>query len=172
MVCYVHRLGQAFCGGSCTTGIPSMARPTQKAKIAVSSLQLLCPLFLFLEKNDKGCTILSLATTNKHELFLKYRILSNSYVHCFSQMFFHVYIFPFCTDIILGMLPFLQGLGGGKGRRYGVLKMKTEFGVFLRSYKDQTLALPFQPLRKYSSLEALSVFTISLPFSLLSIALE
>lgn len=85
-----------------------MARPTQKAKIAVSSLQLPCPWFLLLEK-EKGCTILSLATTNKQELFLEYGILSSPFVHCFPRMFSRAYVFPFCAAIILGTLPFLQG---------------------------------------------------------------
>lgn len=100
-------------------------------------------------------------------------ILSNSYVHCFPHMFFHVYIFPFCTDIILGMLPFLQGSGGGKGREiWGVEGENRILGSSLDLTKTKALALPFQPHRKYISLEALSVSPISLPFSLLSIALE
>lgn len=115
--CYVHRLRQALGRGSCTTGIPSTSRPTQKAKIAVSSLQLLCTLFLFLEK-DKGCTILSLATTNKHELFLKGGSLSVLvFITAFFQCFLMLTFSPLCTDIVLGTLLFLQGQGGSKGRK-------------------------------------------------------
>lgn len=144
--CYVHRLRQALGRGSCTTGIPSTARPTQKAKIAVGSLQLLCPLFLFLEK-DKGCTILSLATTNKHGLFLKGGNLSvliflTGFVYqCFLMLTFS----PLCTDIVLGMLLLLKGKEEVKEERYGVWSMRTEFGVFLRSY------LP-SPIRNCSNL--------------------
>lgn len=124
--CYVHRLGQAFGRGSCTIGIPSTARPTQKAEIAVDWLQLLCPLFL---ERDKGCTILSSAATNKAGILLK-RCDSLQSLHSslFSSKYFVTFTsFPFCTDIILGTLPFFQGQGGGKGRRgCGVWRMKTE----------------------------------------------
>lgn len=116
--CYVHRLRQALGRGSCTTGIPSTVRPTQKAKIAVGSLQLLCPLFLFLEK-DKGCTILSLATTNKHGLFLKGGNLSVLIflTGFFFSMFSHAYIFPPLYRYCSWDAATSQGQGGSKGRK-------------------------------------------------------
>lgn len=94
-------------------------------------------------KEDKGCTIVLLATTNKHELFLKDRILSGPCVHCFPQMFLMLTFSPFVQILFLGPCHFFKGEEGAKGERYGVLKMKTEFRVFLRSYKDQTPGPPF-----------------------------
>lgn len=41
---------------------------------------------------------------------------------------------PLCTDIVLGMLLLLKGKEEVKEERYGVWSMRTEFGVFLRSY--------------------------------------
>lgn len=52
---------------------------------------------------------------------------------------------PLCTDIVLGMLLFLKGKEEVKEERYGMWSMRTEFGVFLRSY------LP-SPIRNCSNL--------------------
>lgn len=111
---YVHGQGASLWQGPCTTDITSTTRPPPRP----SSCQLTTdavPLVLS-SKKDKGCTISSFATTNKiwfllerWEALLLLRVI-------FVLMAFFL-CFPFCTDIILGMLPFLHGWGGGKGRR-------------------------------------------------------
>lgn len=95
---------------------------------------------------------MSLATTNKRELFSKGGILSEV---MFITVFFNVSSclrFPLCTDTVLGMLQF-KGEEEAKEGQNEMRSVRRESVVFLRSYKDHSSgSSPPRPFRNISNL--------------------